>query len=180
MSEPKLSETKPKKMVRRSVAIALGIVCIVLIAGLVGAIVYYNSYVDNHHNADNQYNTLQSQMNNLTNIVNLANYTLWVNVQTINLTAGSYTSWNFSASLPGYILVDVESTTSYNVEVTYTYAGSQWWLREPFHYDQLTNSPAGIKLHVFPILPATVQIRVGNPNLSDGPNESVVAITYVY
>lgn len=36
LNETKPSETKPKKTVRRSVAIALGIVCIVLLAGLIG------------------------------------------------------------------------------------------------------------------------------------------------
>ena len=58
MSEPKLSETKPKKMVRRSVAIALGIVCIVLIA-----IIAYFSVTG--ISAQNSYNNLQNQNNQL-------------------------------------------------------------------------------------------------------------------
>ncbi len=83
-----------KKVVRRSVAIALGIACIILIAGIGGAVAYYtriindknstyNDYVEthshtdteynsaisdyaaNHHHSDSDYNSLQSNYNSL-------------------------------------------------------------------------------------------------------------------
>jgi flagellar basal body-associated protein FliL len=60
MSETKLSETKPKKMVRRSVAVALGIVCIVLIAALSVAM--------------SQTFSSSSQVNDLTDSLNLRKY----------------------------------------------------------------------------------------------------------
>jgi len=64
-----------KKMVRRSVAIGLGIICIVLIAGLVGAMAYYmmtinnkdttyNSYASSHTHTNSEYDSLASQYQN--------------------------------------------------------------------------------------------------------------------
>jgi hypothetical protein len=60
-----------KKVVRRSVAIALGIICIILIAGLGGAMAYYtmivndknttyDSYASNHTQTNSEFNTLNS------------------------------------------------------------------------------------------------------------------------
>jgi wobble nucleotide-excising tRNase len=57
MSEPKIDE---KKVVGRNVAIALGIVCIVLTAALFGTIAIF--YVENTN--------LQDQVNNLNAIIN--------------------------------------------------------------------------------------------------------------
>jgi hypothetical protein len=75
----KMSE---KKVVRRSVAIALGIICIILVIGLVGMFAYYtigvniggitsggwekkyNDYAGTHHHSDDEYNSLQSNYNN--------------------------------------------------------------------------------------------------------------------
>lgn len=56
-----------KKVVKRSVAIALGIICIVILVGLAGAIAYYtmtindyDSYALGHSHTDSQFNTLNS------------------------------------------------------------------------------------------------------------------------
>jgi hypothetical protein len=43
VDETKLSESKPKKMVSRNVAVALGIICIVLVAVLAGTVVLSHS-----------------------------------------------------------------------------------------------------------------------------------------
>ena len=60
VDETKPSEAKPKKMVRRSVAIAFGIICIVLAASLVGTTIVLNAENTN----------LQNQVSNLNDIVN--------------------------------------------------------------------------------------------------------------
>jgi hypothetical protein len=60
MSETKPSETKPKKMVRRSVAVALGIICIILVAGL--GVVLYMGYSPT---ATNSVSSLQDKINQL-------------------------------------------------------------------------------------------------------------------
>jgi hypothetical protein len=67
-----------KKMVGRNVAIALGIVCIILVAGIGGAMAYYtgqinnkntdyNNYVSTHSYTNTQYDTLNSTYNNYVN-----------------------------------------------------------------------------------------------------------------
>jgi hypothetical protein len=70
-----------KKMVGRNVAIALAIVCIVLIAGIGGVLAYftmqiddrdtkYNGYVATHSHTDSDYNSLSIQMASLQNQMN--------------------------------------------------------------------------------------------------------------
>jgi len=63
VNEIKPSETKPKKMVRRSIAIALGITCILLIAGLGGGMAYYIIALNNKDNQINPANNTINQLN---------------------------------------------------------------------------------------------------------------------
>lgn len=80
MNETKPSGTKPKKVVSRNIAIALGIVCIILIAGIGGAMAYYtiqinnkdataralyNDYASTHSHSDTDFNALYSTFNSL-------------------------------------------------------------------------------------------------------------------
>jgi hypothetical protein len=66
MNETESSETKPKRMVRRSVAIAFGIICIILAVGLVGAFAYYIPTISD----------IERKVDNLTNAINPYNLTL--------------------------------------------------------------------------------------------------------
>lgn len=52
-----------KKAVRKSVAIALGTICIILVAGLGGAISYYTITINNKENEINSVNNTISQLN---------------------------------------------------------------------------------------------------------------------
>jgi hypothetical protein len=74
MSEPKVNE---KKVVGRNVAMALGIVCIVLAASLVGTIIVF--YLENTN--------LQNQVNNLNAIINGEKIVaeVWLSNKTFNL-----------------------------------------------------------------------------------------------
>jgi cell division protein FtsB len=66
-----MSETKKRKIAVKSVLIALGIICIVLASGLVGALVYYVSLVNDK---DSAISMLNSQIFQLTsNVTNLQN-----------------------------------------------------------------------------------------------------------
>jgi hypothetical protein len=56
----KMSE---RKVVGRGIAILLGVICIVSIAGLVGAMAYYTMYVSNHGHTNADYDSLNSQYN---------------------------------------------------------------------------------------------------------------------
>lgn len=64
-------ETGTKKIVGRSVAIALGIICILLIASLGGAFAYYTMIIHNKENELGSANNTISQLN--TNVTNLQN-----------------------------------------------------------------------------------------------------------
>jgi uncharacterized protein HemX len=68
-----MSEIKPKKMVRRSVAVALGIICIVVVAGLVGGFGYFMLVVDDK---DNTISLLTSQMSNKDTQISQLNSTI--------------------------------------------------------------------------------------------------------
>lgn len=76
-----MSEKEEKKVVARTVAIALGIICIILIAGLGGAMAYYtmiindkdstyNSYASNHTHTNSDFNTLNSTYQGLMSTYN--------------------------------------------------------------------------------------------------------------
>jgi hypothetical protein len=117
-----------RKVVGRGIAIGLGIICIVLIAGLVGALAYYtievgkwkithddyalthvysntdyNAYVNDHGYTNEQYNSLSSQNTNLQNQVNDLN-------DTLNLGKSTVWVYNQTVSQPaGYL--DVIWTT---------------------------------------------------------------------
>jgi len=66
-----------KKVVSRTTAIALGILCIILLVGTVGAVIYYNnmvndknatynSYVSSHSHANSDFDSLQSDYDDYT------------------------------------------------------------------------------------------------------------------
>ena len=236
-----MSEQKPeRKVVGRTVAIALGIICIILAAFLVGAvadytsiisgkdntimtdnaqiqtltnqknqyktwlngnetllnqtetwlnanITLYNNYVANHHHSDSDYNLLttqitnlqnqvshlQSEVTNLTDIVDLANSTVWVNDKTVHQAASSTTVWTFSASYAGYISVNVQFSTTNNTYVHINWVGygvtySNWVIVG-------TNGTA-----VSLVLPTSlITIIVGNSNPTNEAVETVT-ITYYY
>jgi len=141
----KMSE---KKVVGRNVAIALGIICVILAVGLVVAIANYNS------------------------IINLKKSTVWIDRQTVSQPAGSYTYWRFYAPYAGYVSVRVHSSTTDNTYVRVI------WSSHGVNYDHsITVGVSGTA--VFPVLPGSIEIRVGNLNLFSGATETVT-ITYHY
>jgi cell division protein FtsB len=176
-----------KKVVGRSVAIGLGIVCILLIALIayfsVTGISAQNSYnnlknqnkqlqawLDRNETLLNQTQTwlsgnitsLQSQMNNLTSIVNLANSTVWVNNQTVSepeaeLFSIDWYDLNFSANYAGYVSINVLSANA-----------STWteviYSAYGLYYDTSINVGTN-GTEVFPVLPSSnITVGVGNGN----------------
>jgi len=224
-----------KKMVRRNVAFAFGVVCILMIAGLGGAIVYYTitindknsqiaslnaqlaaitgnytttnvtetinqlnanianltneknrlqawltgnisaatNYADDHGYTDEQYQNLQSQVNNLSNIVDLKESTGWIN-QTISNAAGHVATWKPSASISyaGYVVVQVQSLTGNSntfVEMTFSATDYNADVR------QIVGTGGTV---AFPILPTTnLEVNFG---ASDGSaaSENVIMVYY--
>lgn len=170
-----------KKVVNRNVVIGIGVLCIVLLVTMVGLVVGYTSVLNNK---DSQIANLQSQVefdnstiDRLTAIVNLSNSTVWVNNESINQPAGNisntYTSWSYSVSYAGYVVVDVLSSSNSNtyVELEYSWNG--------FNYDNTTNVGSGGSAWL-PVLPANnIAVRVINNNFFAGASETVT-ITYWY
>lgn len=112
-----MSELKPKKMVRRSVAIALGIICIILAVSLVGAFAYYMPIINDK---DNTISSLDSQLSNLDG--NFSNYELLKDftvvasnqaVTPLDNYTGGYAGYEFmfSALYSGYVSVTVNDST---------------------------------------------------------------------
>jgi outer membrane murein-binding lipoprotein Lpp len=58
-----VSETKEKKVLRKDVIIALGIICIILVAGIGGTIAFYTSIINDKNNAISSLNTQVSELN---------------------------------------------------------------------------------------------------------------------
>ena len=146
VDQTKASETKPKRMVRRSVAIALGIVCVLLIAGLGGAVAYHTMAIndkDNKINSENntinqliatmadQNNTIASLNANITNLTTEKNQLqTWLDgnetllSQTQMWLSGNITSLNARISqlqtwLTGNITAYNNEVTLYNNEVNH-------------------------------------------------------------
>jgi outer membrane murein-binding lipoprotein Lpp len=188
-----------KKMVRRSVAIGVGIVSIILVAGLVGVLAYYMPIVNDKDNIiasrdsqiaslnsnvtslQNQVNNLNSsvkslrdQMNNLTDILNLQKSSIWFTSGTVNI-MGSAPTCEENAAFAGYVSVEVSSQYNVTVEVRYFSHGA--------NYDNsiiLGNSGTA----VFPVLPANISIYSfqtwSEQFVLSGPLYASVTITYYY
>jgi len=147
-----------KRVISRNVAIALGTICVILSVSLFGAI--------------SQITSLHNQVTELTAIVKLTKLEIWVDHQTVSQPAGSYTSWTFRASYAGYIVVGVESSTTSNTYIQVSY--------HSYTVDYYNKLQADTKRYAaFSVLPGTIEIRVGNTNLSTGATETV-SIAYWY
>jgi Flp pilus assembly protein TadG len=212
MSDAKPNATKPRgtitfepkrgKVVGRNVAIAFGIICLILIACL-GVVIYmayspavststtslqnqindinstYNSYVSAHTHTNDEFNSLNSQNTNLqdqvddlTRTLNLTKSEVWVTSQTVSQPAGTYNFWTNSTNYAGYVMVSVESSTT---DKTYI---EVLWSSYGVNYDySLSVGVSGTG--VFPVLPSSLEIRVGNSNLLNGATETV-SISYYY
>jgi hypothetical protein len=166
-----------KKVVKRSVAVALGIVCIILAVSLVGAFAYYIPIVNNDNNT----------ISSLTSIVSLANSTVWVNDETVSQGAGAYTNWTFSASYAGYVSVFIQTSTvsGTHVQVVYSWYGVRYGVKfnqdssYGVNFNQEITVSAGSSA-VFPLLPSSsITVGVGNGNILSSATETVT-ITYYY
>jgi len=184
-----------KKVVDRKVAIALGMICVVLAVGLVGVVAYYTAIINGLNSQvsqlqawlqenitryesqitslRSQISQLQSQVDEFRAIVNLEKSETWVSRQTVSQPAGGYYYWSFTVRYAGYIVVTVHSSTTDNTYVRVM------WSSYGIIYDKTVNVGAS-GTAVFPVLPCSrVEIRVGNTNLVSGATETV-SITYYY
>jgi cell division protein FtsL len=138
MNETKPSETKPKKMVRRSIAITLGIVCIILVVvGSVGALTYIMPMINDKNNTisslNSQISQLESNVTNLQNQIASANFTiksLTYNVTTLQEQLNSIL--NGSTSLLGIIASDPSAWVNRTVTVEGNLGFARFWVGGSF------------------------------------------------
>lgn len=188
-----MSEIKPKKTVSRNVAVALGIISILLIAGLVWELTFYSLVVSDRDrtiaNQDNQIGSLDSQILDQNNTISSLNTqlaqasnihilgtehsTVWLSIQNVNIEQGA--SWEFdNVSFAGYVLVLVSSSNN----STYAEILIPHPANSTFPIDQTI--PVGSEgTAIFPVQPCpSLYVEVGNPVIGKGT--ITVKITYYH
>lgn len=167
---------------RRTVAIGLGIACVILLVGLVGVILFYSAIINDKNSMINdknsqisdlnqQVSSLSSHVGNLSSIVNLAKSIIWINFENVSISAGYENVWNATADYAGYVSVQIFSSTADNIYVRLTYHSYG------VNYDNQINVGTG-GTAVFPVLPAAIQMSIGNPSMTDAT--MMVSIIYYY
>jgi len=164
------------------VTIGLGIVCVILLVSLVGTILFYSSIINDKNSTINDKNSQisdlsqqvtssNSQVGNLSSIVNLAKSKIWKNFENVSISAGYENVWNAVAEYAGYVSVQIFSSTADNIYVRLTYNS------HGVNYDnQISVGTGGTA--VFPVLPAPIQMSIGNPGMTDAT--MMVTIMYHY
>jgi hypothetical protein len=172
-----------KRVVSRNLAIGLGALSIILLVGMIGVVRTLLDYASMINDRNSQLADLQKQIafdnstiDRLTAIVNLSNSTVWVNNESVAQLAGNssstYTSWSFSVSYAGYVVVDVLSSSNPNtyVELKYSWNG--------VNYDNTVNLGSGGSAW-FPVLPSNnIGVRVISNDFISA--SETVTITYWY
>lgn len=164
MSEMKPSETKPKKMVGRSLAIAIGIICIVLVVGLVLVFESYisglNSQISDKDGTisllNSQLGQANTQLDNLNAIVGMTKSTSWASELTLDSVSngwGTITTLTYA----GYVSVVVTSSSTFSTSVELSYS-----LSNGMTYDRTVTLNSNQNSAWFPVLPATVHFSVNN------------------
>jgi hypothetical protein len=185
-----------KKMVTRSVAIGLGIICIILIVGFVGAFAIYmpalaransltsslqtqNSQLQiwldgnktDYQNYKNSHSHSDSEYNMLQSIANLGEQQIILNQYTTNQGANTHNNvTGFQANYAGYLHISLTSTTS-SAYVIVEY----WFLGKLFSVTK-TLGTSGDAYYV--LMPSYVVIYVGNTDFV-GVTDTITA-TYYY
>jgi hypothetical protein len=163
-----------KKTVNRNIAIALGVTCVILVGLLAFSV--YQGLSDS------------AQITNLSNIVSLRASSVWANSYNVtqpslrysSSSSPAYSLLTYNASYAGYITVNVQSSSKPNIYVQVLYTTTYG-----INYDS-TVSFNGVTLPsqaVFPVVPASIQIRVGNSvSGSNAPQTvtEIVTVTYYY
>jgi cell division protein FtsL len=143
MNETESSGTEPKKMVNRNTAIALGIICIVMIASLGGVIALYSLAISDRDNTiaskDNQIASLNTQISQLnSNLTHLQNQVASLNTTISSLTSNLTALQKIANMQDSTILYDKSNPSRLNHSDWTVLAGSlpDGWLEgQPVHTD---------------------------------------------
>jgi cell division protein FtsL len=138
------------------------------VAGLTNLVANYASTLNQ---SDSEMAALNSQISELLNYLYLNASGILTLDQAITQNAGANTTiWNDIIEYAGYVAVDVQSSsnTTY-VRMLYSSYGVNY-------DDTVTVKTSGTA--AFPVLPGTIEIRVGNTDTVDSANATVTAIYY--
>lgn len=119
---PTSTSTKPRRMVGKTVAIALGLVCIILVVGLIGTFAYYAPMISDKNNMisslDAQISKLNSNVTNLQKQITSDNATINSLISNATMLQGELNSiLNGSKSLLDIITSDPSAWVNKTVEV---------------------------------------------------------------
>jgi hypothetical protein len=163
----------PKKVVGKTVAVTLGIICIILVAVLIYSVGMMESANNKISNLQNENSFLKSQIDGLNNIANLSEIDLWKWAANISQPPMSNYSWSFSASYAGYLLIilNVYQNSTNNV-----YIRLVWSYKNVVNYDNTTYGGV-VKCAILPC--PNVTITIGNSDASKGLSGEAY-IQYIY
>jgi vacuolar-type H+-ATPase subunit I/STV1 len=185
------------KMTKKNnnITIALGILCIILAAGLIAVVANYSGKPDTSA-LESQVNDLQEQVNSLTDVISdyeeqideltdennyyasiiaLDEYIVLIGDITYTQDTNDETIlYNEELHYAGYIEINTESTsdTTY-IQVSYTY--------NDLKFDQ-TVTVGNKGTAYFPVLPGTIKIILGNSdtNIDTETIDTTITLTYTY
>jgi len=197
-----------KKLVSRMVVIALGLICIVLVAGLVGAIAVYMPMVSNLESQiaeknstisslNSQISSLNSQVSSLQDAFDQANSTIeeyqealdsynsqigyYLSVIYLNESGYLFAPQSFTQDAntsdvvydgdiryAGYVSIAIESSSN----TTYTQVA---YFSYGVNYNNTVTVGTGATA-VFPVLPGTIVVSVGNTEPVDNVTGTITAI----
>ena len=137
---------------------------------------------------NSQITSLQNQVLNLTSISNLNQSTIWKNQYNVTQPSAKYGSSNnpayslltFTANYAGYVNVSVTYSSKPNIYVKVTYATSNGI---GYNNTVSLNGATLPSYAVFPVVPASIQITIGNAVIGSNAPQTVtetVTITYHY
>jgi hypothetical protein len=118
-----MNETKPKKMVSRNVVVALGIICIIILASLGGILIVL-------YDANQQNTNLQSELTDTVNLTKSRVYYNNLNLTTANNTVGdlqdkygntAVASFQIWVNCSGFLVVTIRPT-NLNLKVDVSWA----------------------------------------------------------
>lgn len=169
-----------KKTVYKTVFLVLVMVFIFLIGGIVGISSVSNAQDMGESSLDSslysQISVLQNQVNSLNATVNLENATVWLSTQNplalVTQANGTYSYLDFSASYAGYVLINVQASTSNTTFVGVSYDAYGVNFGQTIRVGRTGTG-------VFPVLPCNdIKVLVGNTNLSGPATEKISVIYY--
>jgi hypothetical protein len=176
-----MDEFNPKKVVSRNVAIALGIICALLVASLSGTLIVLNNVLSN---ANQQNKNLQNQLNDIAALVKSV---VFCSNFSVSIPEGQFWEQTFTTSdYPGVLeIIVVPFNPNLWIRVHWTYLSA---LRTPpfsaeisyLSQKYMQNSTAA---YYYPIVVSSAYIGLDDFDIGNNSTQAITAnvtVTYYY